>query len=92
MWQQGSYLSAFKSLAFAQIPNNLSYIDNNLRAKKMTNRKAFLFIQLLVIGLFLTIANSCEKEADPIVKEDPVISWESPSDIISGTDVELAFR
>ena len=51
----------------------------------MTNRKAFLFIQLLVIGLFLTTANSCKKEEDPIVKEDPVISWASPSEIISGT-------
>ena len=51
----------------------------------MINRKAFLFIQLLVIGLFLTTVNSCQKEEDPIVKEDPVITWANPADITSGT-------
>ena len=51
----------------------------------MINRKAFLFIQLLVIGLFLTTVNSCQKEEDPIVKKDPVITWANPAEITSGT-------
>lgn len=50
----------------------------------MINRKVFLFIQLLVIGLLITTVNSCKKE-EPIVKKDAVITWASPSDIVSGT-------
>lgn len=50
-------------------------------------KKVILFIQLVIIGLVITSANSCKKE-----KLKPVITWENPADIPTNTklnDVQL---
>jgi len=47
-------------------------------------KNKFLFVQLFMIGLFLTTINSCKKD-DTVIKKDPIITWTNPKDITVGT-------
>jgi uncharacterized protein (TIGR02145 family) len=47
-------------------------------------KNKFIFVQLFMIGLFLTTINSCKKD-DTIIKKDPIITWTNPTDITIGT-------
>jgi len=45
----------------------------------------FLFIQLFMIGLLLTLTNSCKKDdTTASSKKDPIITWAIPADITVG--------
>jgi hypothetical protein len=55
----------------------------------MIKKKMFLFVKLLVIGLFIATINSCKKD-DPIIKKDVVITWSNPGDIIIGTPLSAS--
>jgi uncharacterized protein (TIGR02145 family) len=48
-------------------------------------KNKFLFIQLLMIGLLLTLTNSCKKDDTTSSKKDPIITWANPADITVGT-------
>lgn len=48
-------------------------------------KNKFLFIQLIMIGLLLTLTNSCKKDDTTSSKKDPIITWANPADITVGT-------
>lgn len=48
-------------------------------------KNKFLFIQLIMIGLLLTLTNSCKKDDTTSTKKDPIITWANPADITVGT-------
>jgi len=50
-------------------------------------KNKFLFIQLFMIGLLLTLTNSCTKDDITSSKNDPIITWANPADIIVGTSL-----
>lgn len=50
----------------------------------MKNQKRFQIHLLLAIGMMTFFACSCKKD-DSIIKNDPIITWSNPTDVIEGT-------
>lgn len=50
----------------------------------MTKKRTLWIFPLLLMGMLLTLTNSCAKDDDLAIKKDVVITWANPADITVG--------